>query len=143
MCYQLAQSLFISFTPSAQILEALFKRKCKAAPGGWGDNRMGVCGRLVRPQSPIPLFPLYVPSWTPGRPDGHSLSPAALGWHSGHAGLLLWETKPGAQRRTPGYSSHRPSERQHGADVIIPVITFCKSRYIHSLLAVRVRWINC
>ena len=48
--------------------------------GVGGINQMGVCGRLVRPQSPIPLFPLYVPSVLLLQGGGHSLSPAALGW---------------------------------------------------------------
>jgi len=26
------------------------------SPGGRGDERMGVCGRLVRTQSPIPFY---------------------------------------------------------------------------------------
>ena len=86
------------------------------SPGGWGDNRLGVCGRLVRPQSPIPLFPLYVPSWTPGRPGGHSLSPAASLWPA-LLGRVLWMTASsiGPNSTAAGTGHHRP-ETIYGSD---------------------------
>ena len=76
----------------------------------WGDKRMWVCGRLVRPQSPIPLFLLYVPSWTPRRPGGHSLNPAALGWPALlDCRMRMTASSIGPKSTAAGTGHHRPT----------------------------------
>ena len=50
------------------------------SPGGWGDKPDGSLWTACPATVSHTFFPLYVPSWTPWRPGGHSLSPAALGW---------------------------------------------------------------
>ena len=91
---------------------------------------MGVCGRLVRPQSPIPLFPLYVPSWTPGRPGGHSLSPAASLWPA-LLGRVLWMT---ASSIRPNSTAAGTKHHRHLASALLnpelPVErAFCDSAF--------------
>ena len=64
----------------ALTLALVLRSRALSPLGVGGINQMGVCGRLVRPQSPIPFSPFIVPVWTPWRPDGHSLNPDVSGW---------------------------------------------------------------
>ena len=50
------------------------------SPGGWGDKTDGSLWRALPDTVSHTFSPYIVPSWTPWRPGGHSLSPAALGW---------------------------------------------------------------